>query len=1221
MILRMYLLTCFSIFAIHSLAVGADGDGDSTFHFPHLLNKTKEHHELHLSYIVERNDLSVRVDEYLDLKKRQQVFEFSWIEHERSDDSSIRNHRRVVNILNDGGQFRKLIYSYQPYVCDMELFTDTIEPRSESWLDFTSKSESPERDDRYLSLIKSLTLPFRDSPYFTRVPSGTSGGEFWVFGLAGAWIKAQYRESNKLHQYAFTDENNVESKIPDHWKLTIAGLTIVYRFFGLNLDKNSDELADDSLQEVSIEREGSNDDIDSIEVIDSDYKFSAQDFNSFRLPLGYGCQTNLIESSEYSKVIKDFSDLRGMRIEMELVVIDYMMDSENWQPASKAMTLVYASADHPLDDQFQMSLFQVHRSKSIHDSLYRLQYSLSYEPSDTRCQGVDSREDMQFELPLTYDMRLTLSESLLRILLTKDDLRVLRVKRLKTGHIIYTEAVLTPSEEKIILDCWSRGQRNGNWDQKRIKLSVAKVFEERDRPCNLKSVSLFAYNADRSELLAELRLSILDSSPLRNQMDLARLFNISDCRKADESLQFVVSYKVESDVAKLAEENGLLLIESLYDSFHDWSLKKRSDNSPVVEKRRLGLSLNYIRLSEVRIYTSFESERLEMHLTLYDRVTPILTFRTLESKTFRLQLGDQRFTVESVHECAHLCLEFGCILFAYDRSRRECKLSHKISKLDFLNEMQDWNSKILISDENSQIYYDRSSRMSDTQLEDARLAELTSYLSQHETASTEVTQYDSEVRPNLDEFPLFTFELRKSPLSRPALLIPDYISWRETKESRYSLFDIARTFRVTETGLRYSLPRPDDPKFHRTDLDHTFVLISQGDTSNYMMSRRKNLNLESCSELCYDTDNFDFDLGSHITCSSFSFCALHSECILLVGMDSPPTSKQATTAVLPSLDRLISKQENCMMITRNHLSSYEPAIAVKKEANLDNISARIKYAPMRRGASGELDKETCASECSKLNRYKRGHLCLAIDFCDSSPCCNLVLLTPAGKTPEQELANEYRQIVDQLSQHSDRLPSQTEGQCERYLVSTVSHFTRLNHRKLDQKFRDSLQGSSTDLENTDLRSCLDECFVRSESCFTLEYCPHSSESSQGTCRLFMSSLDTERANLTRQGKSILAKDSTSYSPDCKVYMRAHSSPLDDAVDESLSDYPVLILGFLLIYSSLMSVAFIRFYMKSKKNGRRRRQQAGLSMRINQQAMIYQLETCSTKQGEPTSTSN
>lgn len=1196
--------------------------------FPHLIKLANKTKQIHLNYDLIRNEDRLRVDEYVDLENWQQVIQFSWYDYQASATNRLRVHKETVNIINDDQQFRKLIYNYRPYTCNLRLLYESDDEMYDktAWISQLEASDPGNRMQRLHTIINSFVSTSLDSPYFSRVPlvdTNQKAKEAWIFGLSGVWLKAQ-NLTGDISSLSLTNTDDEAQQ--DRWSLRLnyTRLSVDFEFL---IRRNNRQVA---MYEAPVVAEISQDSrlIDTILTNDDSLSLTSMDRKYFQLPLGYDCPSNLVASSRYSSLSKSFMYLRNTIIENEFTAMNYRHDQASRQfPVSYTKIVTIARVAHPMDASALLSLYRVHDDESaeIHDSFH----GLVIDQRGSSCYFTKLDSNSHFRVLFPNGLALSLGEyELTQLVNRNENLRLINVDTSKNNseRFYYESSSLAPS------DIISMEEHMG-FDSSDASLSLIKVFEKKSRRnLELKSISMMLFNRAKDQLYAEIRMNILDSNGLFSALKISELLNFGACRDKEPSLRIVASYPVDPKLAQLAQDHGLKLIESFYDSFYVWKHLAmsgstlndidESERKARLEKHKLGLSLNVLRLWDVRLVSLSQMDRIELHFRLFDKLSPAQTFHRLEAKSFQLNPKDQRLMVETLSDCAHLCLISGCFLFAYDQSRRECRIGHTLNRTQLIDELNSRQSQVLVDKSPSTLYY--QDRVKQSELEEARLTDFVSYFDHHDSSrDNEGQDYQTQhLATPLDFYPLFSFRFNPYSLEAPRILVPERVSIFE-EQGKYHQFDLvtlSNQFQLSEIDKNFIFPT-NDIWVARNDRDHRY--LEDSFSNRYIMSRFKNVDMTSCSELCLDIDEIDFDSGQGLSCISFTSCPTLLTCILVLqvngtsgkgfnGISWPSNDREIVK--IESLQSLVSTKSACLIASRNHLSDFEPPIEIDRNTSLpDSTQIELSFVELAGHSEQSKREEICASNC--LSRDQQGTLCLAIDLCPNQASCRLVEARwSPNKLENSTLAHEFNHVTNMLARQL--VDSDYEGDnhnnCRRHLISHASQFKPLSQRKLTDTFKGSLEGRISILEAINLHACIEQCYTRFQECMMFEHCVTKSENSgllRETCSLFLFPADVVANNQFRGLKRTIGDNSTTeYEPNCRIYARK----LINLNKFKEYDYTVLIVAFLTVYVSLATVVFVRWLIERNRKRWVRQQQASLSLQINHQVRAYEMTNIRTE---------
>lgn len=1086
--------------------------GKAEGEFVQLLDALSVNRRLHVSSEIVQAGVRVSVEEFLDLDNLSQLVQIKWFNEsvvgQERDPRGIgqMNKLNIVLLNNKTGHY---MYLYEPYKCKMVRF-EAAETETE-WLPLTSSSGS--RKDTQASLIASLTSLAYNSPYLTQIhkAQGAAGqAHAWLLGVSGLWAKAQF------------NEHHPEPVGPHSaaWRVKFGELAIDYFLESLMLA--SGEVLPPGRGEAPIEMDAARptsqkyeapslieinhlalkETVQLINVFQVEFNFPNQLAKSlFKLPIGFNCPANPFHDQNKLYLSSRTSQL----IKIEIVANKFAeLGSSSSSSETDIKNVEMVRVRHPLDANSRLTMFHSRedRTKSVFDFRYNLEHLIHFEGPNRRCvtqrlklDGGSSKEAaMELHLIKPNLLRfnngilLNLNQYNLDYLLNLDhderpgafeNARLLNVFELdETRNEVIFEHELAEAQKELLMFAKP---------VERLQLTVVRVYGQQviesrggqgvarypRGSLDLKRVLILVFNADRSQKLAEVRFNLLtEIGQAVSLPHLAKLFDLSECFDPNEQImQLVATYPAEPTLLEHIKEHGQELIGNFYSSAQPSGLgltvAEEAVGEDVLAKQRLWSSLNYLRVPRAELLSSPSGE-LELHLTILDKVSPLLVFDRLmgELEQEEGEEGVNMLMLGSLEECANHCHLYGCKVFSFNTPRRQCRLSQL--PLDTSERASDLlggsaggggGTVRLKRELSSQVYFEPNGKPGSERYEEATLAELGAYLehfssdlqSYLELSSDKPVQEDdgeSNVRARRQavardaaQRPLFAFSfVDRSNLEsqyqppQARLLVPSALrtvhSPLTVDVSQGGGADRAlRSFRPQEQVNRaYRLDLLDSSKTQplnelQTGDERTFV--NQAEKVYYTLRLVSPVGYENCALLCYNIDEWDAQTSSEQVCISFSHSKLADECVLVVRTDfSFPDSptEESSLPEIKSLEQLQVESPNDVVALRNYLPQYNGPIRLEGGAHgfqttglHEDLGLQLQWIRGFEQDSAKADvgivrREQCAAGCTNYNKLNK-RACVAIDFCLTS----MITRQPPAESRQRQTKNMCELLLVDVS--------------------------------------------------------------------------------------------------------------------------------------------------------------------------------------------------------------
>lgn len=340
----------------------------------------------------------------------------------------------------------------------------------------------------------------------------------------------------------------------------------------------------------------------TINILNIEFNYSTQlDKNLFKLPIGFNCPANVLHAAASWGIY--FRDQRSQLMELELVasraVVSPTATTTKQQYQTDVRNIELARTKHPMEPKSSLSMFRslADGFRVIQDNSYQLEYKIYSFGATCRCdiehlqltEGLP-RDDMimggdissshaygsqhngrlasinPIDLVFSNGVQLDLSEFQMDFLLglhesNRKGMRLLNEFFLseERSEMVYEAEV--PSEHSRILKFIGGGIVSSGRDgrgfgqlasEAPIKMRIVRVFKREIVRSGIKGkyrgkglvdfarATLFVLNGDASEILAEVRVNLLEDVHVMSFARRARLFDLSACRDMEqESMRLV----------------------------------------------------------------------------------------------------------------------------------------------------------------------------------------------------------------------------------------------------------------------------------------------------------------------------------------------------------------------------------------------------------------------------------------------------------------------------------------------------------------------------------------------------------------------------------------------------------------------------------------------------------------------------------------------------------
>lgn len=1229
--------------------------------FPNLLRIAEQSKKVHLVSELVRNGHRLQIEEFLDLSSWNQLIQFKWhddhTQAENSNSKSLVANKITVLIINELEGGKKILIQYEPFKCDQKIFyqegvsTNTGKSSSVSdWRSLMQFSLSQKEDDesidskqRHMKTIDTIMSTSPDSPYLTRIPLEDTKNRVWVFGISAVWLKAQFPFEKSQLSLKTRIRDGQLVKLSDIWQLNSKkeNLNITYYLDGLSFNdkfknKQNTNAVYELVQLIEVQDFYLANDVtifDYINIAAIDFNFDGKSADSlFEVPSGFNCASNptLQERSNYFENLfdHDFSSSSKM-LELELIATKFKgLQDTRFYSSTDIKTVTFATSKHPMNPSKSLVMFHIHEDKykTIRDYSTRISYTIHFKsiycfvnklhkPSKSSPINTEDPTEVYFNNGITLALSVRILEYLFNS--TRADDNEMR---------FINQISISPNKDELTFE--SRLPENLEYSVNLINsagrsmeksISVERVYEQtyfeskeiykmrRKGLLKLSRIILLVYNQERTQKLAQLRINVIKVQAPMSYTRRAQVFDISGCYKPEEqSMELTVKYPISESSINYFSLRGHELVEEFYMLPLNWLTLKLNTNKDVydeqrtLQKKRLDLSLNFLRVSKVQA-KFVSSNELELYLKMIDRPSPLYLFDEFECSTFSGDQEEEILSVGSPEECAQFCDYLNCRMFAFDRMIFECKLSLKIPELneqssEIKSSGRDEAAASIVHKSSSKLFVRPS--MDINELGEVSLAEIVSYIQHYNGATNpetldvdyELSYETSETRTkrevSIDKSPIMSFKYTDKsagdfapPVRR--LLVPSSIEISNIPISldvgqEFQRVKVASAFKTTLSSKKYQIEQLSQSKDTSNKRQDEQTYISKLNSAYFTLRKLSSVEIDACAMLCYNIEDWNIRSGGEQTCTAFSYCSFAKQCHLLIKTDfdylSSSTSvidiKQESAPEIHSLDDLVKEESDCSIKLRNSLSGYQGPISLPENvfgyASTENINFGLEYEwlrvfKMESSQKEEPEPEKCARECLKLS--KSGKLCLAFDYCNSNNpkpagqseevfgnSCHLFLVLNYDKTDRSKIVNEISKTRYQLTRLKSKkdlsIKNSTIHSCQRFLTSHLSEYNQMRHRKLSLQVRDKLESPDIFVEKINLDSCALECSIRGKDCQAFEYCLNydtKSNSVARKCSLF----GTRKRGTSFDEREVPDSSLTEPNKECQVYLRSDKDSLFD----------------------------------------------------------------------------
>lgn len=1220
------------IFANEETSTGAS-EGD---HFSHLLHRISQSKRVHLTSELSRNGHRLQIEEFLDLSTWSQFIQFKWHEEIKNKDNPNRKlvtHKLNVLILNHEDE--KFQVQYEPYTCNI-LELDSTKPNDLDWNLSSEADESKIKTSEIQSnIIQSILTNANNSPYLVRIPDGRVG-EAWAFGISGLWMKAQYPGANSTPVYQLSYEENGKKVLDSFsWRLDLldSRTSAFYYFDGLLLSNNDESMKRrigpdsdfGSMNLIELRNSEGNHVKDLINVIDVDFEFSdTVAKNIFKLPRGYNCPTNSIHSK--SNLNFGISQSVSKLSEFEVLATRYTDSEDAYQNHETVVKSIFIGASkHPLNTASFLSLIHLPEDgfKEVRDFHSRLRYTIETgDSTGTKCtiKGLhifdfehhQSRDPV--EVHFNNGITFVYDEAFMDYLLFVGG-------STRYGYRLLDRSQITPTKEEIILESeidksfrnlltivdkdQSKPEILGpmtvvRYYERTMKMSPYTSMKSRPGSLRLMKVTLVVFDSERRKKIAEVTFNLVKTDEPLSFSHRAKLFDVSKCYDPyKDTMQLIVTYPTEPILIDYADARSKELVEEFYKSSIMWWAPKQDDQYEMkLEKIRLAMSLNFLRVPRAEFRRPADGDGLELHLVIINKASPLHLFEQMIESTFETSDLDETLFLSSVGQCSSHCQLLRCRMFAFDEVSHECKISQV--SFDLGDQDENANFAQQIRKPSSTIYYapERSDAVDrQAPVDEANLDELLSYIEHNFETWKEITSQitndsatDDKKRKinSIAEWPLFTIQfvdrsIKKEQYAPPItrFLAPSEV---EVVRAPTSVSDfeeaqklkVANSFITDQLDKSYVLNVLDDsetPESVRQSSERTF--FKQNAPVYYTLRQFIVHDQDSCAQACHDIEEWDSTTGSEQICTSFSYCSEEQQCVLLIKTDF-----DFVESVLDSVDEgdrvysanststFLRSMPHCLVAKRKYLSRFHGPILIDPSlfgraspSGRDHglVAVWVKNPNVTVTDLNEVDEsmEKCSRDCLRHNRDDQ--YCMAMDFqvkaveeySNWDLGCQFLVISV-----DSESFGIVGQLKNRLASPETISNTDTEAPdknvtCTRYLVSHLLEFHHIKQRRLAQQMVVQLDSPTPPLRDMDLNNCALECSIRPTGCMAFEYCSNFDRNAlilERNCSLY--GRPTEDSGSTEDKDeldSLRNKQVTEYSRGCHVYLRREFKSLHDLI--------------------------------------------------------------------------
>lgn len=1054
-----------------------------------MLDRMGSRKRLHIVSEIVRNGHQLQIEEHLDLETWNQLIQFRWHQDVRGlGDEGLSIKKTNFLVLNNAES--KQIIQYSPYICNSTPL-DLKNNESADWRVELASSSTMDSDDlaisadtRYKQTISSIMFFAPNNPYLTKVEDTKSDSNVWVFGIAGAWLKAKYPGDR--------GQPPVQPPQMAHWTMTLvdAEVQIDYHFdtellMGASPSKkpiNDSGIAkQDIICTIELKSSHSQSQIDLINIHDMDLNFSDQLASDlFKLPVGFNCPATAAESDK--PLIYPME--RNKLLELEIIATKlHGLQDNTLLSQTEIKTMSYATSPHPMDINSKLIMLHDHedRFKVIHDYYHRIKYTIHYKTRKQPClvdklhffpenYGKNEATDV-----LTVDFKnginLILDDNIVNYLLAREDVEKQKpMNRIKSGED--TEELVFESELPLV---YQRilSMTNGDLRYMVPQISLIRVFERstaqlvgkrkffKRGPLHLKRILLMVFDTTREKKFAEIRINLLETNERLSLQKRAKLFDLSRCYDLQhESMQLVATYPVETPVLDYAMSAKFDLVEYFYTqvttgiSITDSEVAPKSSG----ENQHLASSLNFLRIPKINILSSMTGD-LELELTILDRLSLKYLLDIIPESTLSDRIVSEKFISQTVDECALMCQHFNCLMFSFASDISECKLSH-----EQYNDSDQSDQRVIELKRSSRVFYLRDLN----QDLGASLYELLSYLehsigNEIEEASEDVDLDESSNRNKRDTkrppvMSLMFLDKSKGEYALPEMkvLVPSKVKllhmpiFFEVGDNSLSL-RIKSAFETESEGKRYLLTALDNKQDVNNAPDKSDIRSFVDDANGVYYTGKliKDISLDVCLNLCYDIDEWDSENSSEKLCTSLSYCSYEKECITIVKTDKDYianiddiSSESNPVIKMDSLDLITRDGHGCLIAHRNRISDYDGPLripdysryTINPEFKVDLDYEWLNVFSIQTNTAQSSGINRCSDECYKWN--KLGKICTGFDYCETviseksiiykMDCYLMKLNVEREITQTSKFRTQLSELRNQMTQATKICPSSSE---------------------------------------------------------------------------------------------------------------------------------------------------------------------------------------------------
>lgn len=605
----------------------------------------------------------------------------------------------------------------------------------------------------------------------------------------------------------------------------------------------------------------------------------------------------------------------------------------------------------------------------------------------------------------------------------------------------------------------------------------------------LESVTIWVFNEHKTQILESYHLNIIEAIELNNELELARIFDISDeCYLNNEKMKdgkdfawFELTYPVASHYGNILSTKTSMLKEQLYS---------------LIFSGQLGL-FRAPKIELMFIDTGFIVRALVLDIPPVELIFDVTENTSImideqEDKKNSKPLDLLKEVAIDLKHCSDFCKFYKCKTMTFCHSNHRCLLSNYLYSTttaitynnDNDNDSDNYNKRVLISNQSCKTYtlpqddiidYDKIfelslhrqlSKLQHQEYRDVTLPKMPYEL----IAPKSETNIDDEALEKLSKdyidtlykyihdhedegFPAQIFSANID--GTLIILIPNKFELERDPLIEFDLSDKDVSLNDDDNDIGNSMMM--QPTFHEgLIMQHyklSLLLKRDGDDNKRKARLFNGINYDQCALACIDS-----------RCSSFSYCSQRKECIITDIYDISSTITKS----------MIEQELDCFIAQRDFLSKF-------------NKFPNVLRPNIYKKSSEAYNPSECAHSCMIETNFN----CLAFDYCESDQRNEMAtcFYLDTNNISSEEIS--AKKIPVQTSSNNN----QTKRGCYHYNRSYLADFSRIQYRKIQDD--EMLKLKTMTIEGRSVDQCADICINELTDCTAFQFCFNSENSFQG----------------------------------------------------------------------------------------------------------------------------